>query len=144
MAFMLGGTKCWKKRRVSGGLAVFYEWFEDKATLFITRDQQFALSGNRGSAAIAQDVAHLYADSTTGAPTPHLIAFAAQACGELSLEPSRMNIKKIADVIVEGLEDLVRMPPEPSHLQLHGKKERPIGEIELKSGGRTVAAHEIH
>lgn len=145
MGLMLGGAKCWKKRRVTGGLAVFYEWFEGTATMFVTRDQQHALSGNRGSAAIAQPQAYLYADSKSGMPTMRLLEFASQACRELSLEPSRMNIRHIADAIVEGLEDLVRMPPEPTSAQVTGKKERPMGEIALLDGmGRELAGGELH
>jgi hypothetical protein len=144
MGLMLGGERCWKKRRAKGGLAIFYEWFEGKATLFITREHQSALSGNKGSCAIAQDCAWMYADSKTGAPTQRLIAFAMQACVELGLEPSRMNVKAIADAVVDGLEDLLRMPPEPTHKQFTGKMERPLGEIDLKVDGQTVVSTEIH
>ena len=145
MGLMLGGAKCWKKRRVTGGLVVFYEWFEGVGTMFITRDKQHALSGNRGAAAIAQPMAYLYADSKTGMPTDRLIQFAAQACRQLSLEPSRMNIRHIADAIVEGLEDLVRMPPEPTSAQVTGQAERPLGEISLHDGmGREIVSGQVH
>lgn len=144
MGLMLGGDRCWMKRRASGGLFLFYEWFEGEATLFITRDQRFALSGNRGSAAIAQPQAYLYADSKTGAPTMRLLKFAMDACRELNLEPSRLNVKVIADAVVDGLEDLVRMPPEPTHKAVHGKNEAPVGEIALIHGGKTIAESEIH
>lgn len=144
MGIMLGGDACWKKRVVSGGLAVFYEWFEGEGTMFITRATQSALSGNKGSAAIAQEQAYLYADSKTGAPTMRLLQFAGKACIEIGLEPSRMNIKRIADAIVDGLEDLVRMPPEPTHKQLTGKNPRPVAELEVMQGNTTIISTEIH
>jgi hypothetical protein len=145
MGLMLGGERCWKKRRVSGGLMVFYEWFEGEGTMFIAREQRFALSGNRGSAAIAQPQAYLYADSKTGAPTKRLILFAAQACKALSLESSRQNIRVIADAIVDGLEDLLRMPPEPDEKKFTGKPDEPMGEMTLlDSSGRELVSSEIH
>jgi hypothetical protein len=144
MGIMLGGERCWKKRVASGGLSVFYEWFEGEATMFITRRDKFGISGNRGSAAIAQGQAYLYADSKTGAPTMRLMLFAGQACTELGLEPSRMNMKAIADAIVDGLEDLLRMPPEPTHKAVTGKDPRPVGELSLIAGGREVISTEIH
>lgn len=144
MGLMLGGERCWKKRRATGGLAIFYEWFEGEATIFITRANKSALSGNRGSAAIAQSQAYLYADSKTGAPTGRLIQFAMKACTEIGLEPSRMNVRAIADAIVDGLEDLLRMPPEPTHKQFTGKAEHPLGEMDLIHDGQTVVSTEIH
>lgn len=144
MGIMLGGERCWKKRRAKGGLAVFYEWFEGEGTMFLTREHQGVLAGNKGSCAITQPQAYLYADSKTGAPTMRLLQFAMKACVELSMEPSRMNIRHIADAIVDGLEDLVRMPPEPTERQLTGKTPRPIGELELMDHGRTVISTEIH
>lgn len=144
MGLMLGGDACWKKRVVKGGLAVFYEWFEGEGTMFITRAHQSALSGNRGSAAITQEQAHLYADSKTGAPTERLLIFAMKACVEIGLEPSRMNVRHIADAIVEGLEDLLRMPPEPTHKQLTGKNPWPVAELEVMQGNTTLISTEIH
>lgn len=144
MGLLLGGERCWKKRVASGGLAVFYEWFEGEATLFLTRRDKFGLSGNRGSAAIAQGQAYLYADSTSGAPTMRLMEFAGKACSELGLEPSRMNVKAIADAIIDGLEDLIRMPPEPTHRQFTGKNERPVGEMDLMVDGERVISTEVH
>lgn len=142
MGLQLGGDACWKKRRASGGLAIFYEWFEGEGAMFITRAHQSALAGNRGSAAITQPQAHLYADSKTGAPTPRLIQFAAKACTEIGLEASRMNIKAIADAIVDGLEDLVRMPPEPAGRK--AKSGKPEGEIALLDGmGRSLVSGEL-
>lgn len=142
MGLLLGGDRCWKKQRAKGGLIVFFEWFEGEATMFIVRENRSALSGNRGSAAIAQPQAYLYADSKSGAPTGRLIQFAMKACVEIGLDPSRMNVKAIADAIVDNLEELVRMPPEPRNAMFTGK-ERPAGEITVKVDGQTVTQQEV-
>ncbi len=143
---LLGGPSCFKKQRVSGGLMVFLEWWEDatstvgrgEPSLWITRADRYGLSGNRGSACITLPQAYLYADSKTGAPTQRLIEFSLGACRELGLEPSRMNVKAIADAIVDFLPDLVRMPPEPRQDQVHGKPAPVIGEVKLVREGEVI------
>jgi hypothetical protein len=120
MPLLLGGPKCYKHHAYKQ-FVVYYEWFDydtdtigkGEPTIFIRRKYAGALAGNRGSIAIQLPKAHLYADSVTGGPTPYLVAFAMGACKELGLEPSRQNIRQIADCIVDNLPDLLRMPPAP-------------------------------
>lgn len=152
MAFLLGGPKCWKKRKASGGLMVFFEWWDDASSsvgkgecaMLLTRADKFGLSGNRGSACITLPQAHLYADSRTGAPTMRLIEFSRQACIELGFEPSRMNVKAIADAVVDNLPDLVGMPPEPDPDKFASRKARPVGEVSLIADGKTILEGEVH
>lgn len=152
MGILLGGPSCWKKQRVKGGLMVFLEWWNDEKSevgsgepaLFITRADKFGLSGNRGSACITLPQAHLYADSKTGGPTPRLIAFARGACSELGLEPSRMNVKAIADAIVDFLPDLLTMPPEPRPEQVGIKAPPPLAEVTLVDQGKVVYEGTVH
>lgn len=152
MGILLGGPTCWKKQRVKGGLMVFLDWWDDETdslgkgepALFIARADKFGLSGNRGCACITLPQAYLYADSKSGAPTSRLIAFASGAATELGLEPSRMNVKAIADAIVDFLPDLVHMPPEPNPDQFVSRKAKPLGEISLQVDGQTVSHGEVH
>ena len=140
---MLGGEACWKKH-TSRGFGVFFEWFEGEPTVFFTRANRFALSGNRESAAIALPKAHEYAHSKTGAPTPRAMIFAAQACERLGLEPSRGNVYAMLETIMDALPELLKMPPEPSHHALTGKNEKPVGEASIIVDGQTVLESEIH
>jgi hypothetical protein len=138
-------------RQARGGLTVYFEWFDNdrnelgrgEPTLFIARTARFALSGNRGSVAIPMQHAHQHADSKTGAPTAYLIAFAARGCVELGLEPSRDNVRMLADAIVDNLPDLIKMPPEPHPDAFASAKSKPLGVIEVKADGKVVAEEEI-
>jgi hypothetical protein len=150
MPLLLGGPKCFESRKAKD-FVVYFEWFDNdrdligqgEPTMFIRRRNIFALSGNRGSVAIQLPKAHLYADSTTGGPTPYLLAFAIGACRELGLEPSKMNVRALADVILDNLPDLLRMPPAPKADKFQSQTSPKVGEAVISIDGDVVAEKEI-
>ena len=151
MAIMLGGPTCWRKHEVkSRGLCVFFEWWNDEKdalgsgepALFITRLDRFGLSGNRGSACITLPQAFQYAHSRSGDWTERLIKFSMGACTELGLEPSRQNVKKIAETILDFLPDLVKMPPAPDPSRFASRKGGGT-EVALLADGKIVAEAEV-
>jgi hypothetical protein len=150
MGIRLGGETCWLKRK-TGDLLVFFEWWDNERdvlgqgepTMFIGRAARVALSGNRGAAVLPMQQAHYHVDSKTGGPTRHAIEFAKGACDQLGLEPSRMNVFKIASAIADNIPDLLRMPPEPSPDKFASRKAKPIGEVKVVLGGETIVEDEI-
>lgn len=151
IGILWGGPKCYRKKRFKDFM-VFFEWFDEETmevgrgepTMVITRANRFALSGNRGSVLVPMGAAWKYADSKTGGPTRELVQFAAGACDELGLEPSKMNVFKVADAIVENVDELLRMPPEPSPDKFVSRKAKAIGEVTILDGGRVVGQSELH
>jgi hypothetical protein len=151
MGLHLGSNeKCHSKRRYKDFL-IFFEWFdnttdtlgEGEPTMFITRANRFALSGNRSAVAIPMAQGYLHADSKTGGPTPHLLMFCVGGCKELGLEPSRMNIRHLADAIVDNLPDLLRMPPAPSKDKFKSRSNVPIGEAKVMLDGEVIRETEV-
>jgi hypothetical protein len=48
--------------------------------------------------------------SNTGGPSPHAIGAAFKACMTMGTFPAQDTVRKLVDVIVEGIPDLIRMP----------------------------------
>ncbi len=87
---------------------------------------------------IMESAAYLYADEN-GNPTPRLVESAAKASEVLCLNQTNYAVKKIVDVIVDGLPDLVQMPSEPPNEVAKAA----IGEIKLMADGKLIAGQEI-
>lgn len=69
---------------------------------------------------------------------PYLMQQAMIAAKVMGMDQSKATCIRIATIIAEGLEDLVRLPPERP-----GEKPKPIGEADLLIGGRRIATMEI-
>jgi len=87
---------------------------------------------------IMESAAYLYADES-GNPTRRLIESAAKASEVLCLNQTTSSVRKIVDVIVDGLPDLVKMPSEPPNEVAKAA----IGELKLMENGKLVAGQEI-
>jgi hypothetical protein len=87
---------------------------------------------------IMESAAYLYADES-GNPTRRLIESAAKASEVLCLNQTNYAVKKIVDIIVDGLPDLIKMPSAPpNELAKHA-----IGEMQLRANGELVSGREI-
>jgi hypothetical protein len=77
--------------------------------------------------------------SGSGYPTPYCIRQAMTAAHVMAMDTTKDTVKAIVEVILDHIEDLVRMPPEPP------KKETgpPLGEIALFHDGQKVAEDEV-
>ena len=64
---------------------------------------------------------------------------ALKACDVLGLEPTPSNARRIANIVIDGLPDLIRMPaaPEPEY------HKPSFGHLELRANGKPIAAEEI-
>lgn len=136
MGVILGGDTAWKVR-VKNDIVCAYHWVNgEPAMCLYPRDKR------PGAAAfvIMLSVAHQYA-RRDGYPTPYLLEACATAAVVMGMEAQGFTMHRIADIILDGLEDLVRMPPDPP--KAAQKKGKRIGEIELRLGDKTIAAGDI-
>lgn len=100
-----------------------------------------SLSG-AGAYVICLSVAWKYADSTSGEPTPYLVRAAVQGARQLGFSPTdTFAARKIAEVIVDNLPDLIDMPPEPQ--QFNQEQQQAIGEMVIKIDGETIHEREV-
>jgi hypothetical protein len=114
--------------RVFGDIVVAFHWVNGEPAMCLYPKRARAL-GARGAAIICLSAIHKYAKSN-GDPIPeYLIPKAIEAARVMGMDETRPTVKRIADAILESVEDLVKMPPEPD--SLHGPQGRQIGEMSL-------------
>lgn len=139
MPVQIGGAKAWKVRQ-HGDIAVSFQWVNEEPAMILFPARR-SLPG-AGAFVIAISAAFKYADSRTGAPTPYLVRASAQAAQQLGFTNSdTFAARKIAEVIVDSLPDLIDMPPEPQ--QFNQEQAAAIGELSIKVDGETVHEGEI-
>lgn len=135
MGIIVGGPHAWKVQR-QGDIVRAYHWVngEPAMVLFPVRKRLGA-----GAFVICLSMAHTYAKSN-GYPSERLIVQAAKAAAIMAMDTNKGTIHQIASVILDGIEDLVKMPPEPA---LPKKQVAAIGEMTFKSEGKVVARAEV-
>lgn len=141
MGIHVGGPKAWKVRDI-GDIRCAFHWVNGEPCMVLARANSHLM--RYAAIVIEQSKAYMLADSKSGDPTMYLIEKAAEYNQILGFEFSKGSVKKIADIIVEGIPDLLHMPPEPTSMQLTGKAEKPIGELKAVIDGKVVYDGEIH
>ena len=109
MPVILGGQnarKTWKRGQF--GLSLQYVNGEESLCVWPLRGLKGA-----GAMVIGLSAAHLYADSKTGGPTPHLIESCMSGLSVMNIDYAPWALKALADVILDELPELVNMKPEP-------------------------------
>lgn len=136
----LGGTKAWKVK-LKGDVVIAYHWVNNEPAMCLYK--KGAMLVNRpGAFVIPLESAFKYAESKTGMPTPYAIKRAVTAAEVMGFFPDRSTVIRIVDAILDGLVELIEMPPEPTGL--NRKDTDAVGEILLKIGGKTVVEGEIN
>ena len=139
MAVMIGGAKAWKVRQ-HGDIGVSFQWINEEPAMVLFPARR-SIAG-AGAYVICLSAAFRYADSKTGAPTEYLIRQAVAAALQLGFaRTDTFAARKIAEVIVDSLPDLVAMPPEPTGL--NAQEQAAVGELEIKLDGQTIAEREV-
>lgn len=139
MPVQIGGPKAWKVRQ-HGDIGVSFQWVNEEPAMILFPARR-SLPGS-GAYVICLSAAFKYADSKTGAPTPFLVQASAMAVKQLGfMETDSFAARKIAEVIVDSLPDLVDMPPEPQ--QFNQAQQQAIGEMSIKVDGKTIAEREV-
>lgn len=136
----LGGERAWLVR-VIGDVVASYQWLHRPDIDPEGPHPCMCLyAANRrmdtGAYVIPQRNAFAYA-TNRGEPTPALLGMAFKAAQFMGFFPDRMTVKRVIDIIVEGLPDLIRMPSEqPSALEI--KRARLGIEASAAINGKTI------
>lgn len=139
MPVQIGGAKAWKVRQ-HGDIAVSFQWVNEEPAMILFPARR-SLPG-AGAFVIGLSAAFQYADSSTGAPTQYLVQMSVHAAQQLGFSRTdTFAARKIAEVIVDSLPDLIDMPPEPQ--QFNQEQAAAIGELSIKVDGHTVHEAEI-
>jgi len=135
MGLILGGPTAWKVR-AKGDIVIAYHWINGEPAMCL-----YPRVKKLGAAAfvLPLSVAHEYV-RPDGYPTREMVVRCAKAAAVMGFGIERFTIRRIADIICDGIEDLVKMPPLPRTLRKTGKA---VGEIRLQHAGKTIAAGEI-
>lgn len=139
MPVQIGGSKAWKVRS-HGDINVSFQWVNEEPAMILFPARR-TLPG-AGVYVICLSAAFKYADSKTGGPTPYLVRASMAAAQQLGfMSTDTFAARKIAEVIVDSLPDLIDMPPEPQ--QFNQEQAQAIGEMAIKIDGQTVHEAEI-
>lgn len=139
MGITVGGTTAWKV--VSRGpIALAFHWIngEPAMVLFPTRGR--AMMNGCMPYALPLSRAHeLVKDGTDGSVVDSAVLWdrATTATRVMGFGNDAQVAMKVADVILNGLDDLCDMPPEPTVLEAK-RTPAPTGGLEVRVAGETV------
>lgn len=134
MGLIIGGDKAWRKYR-KGDIAIAYHWVNGEPAMVL-------FPGNRTASplitpfVIPLSVGHQYVNSDGHPNLVNAMSAAIDAARCLGMAPEMSTIHRIIDAIVEGMPDLVCMPPEPAWAQDVGPKVD--GELSITRDGEKV------
>lgn len=134
MGLIVGGEKAWRKYR-KGDLGLAYHWLDGEPAMFL-----FPAGRQTGLGVvpfvIKLGVAHQYADSSGHPNLLNALPAAIDAAHCLGMSSDPGTLHRIIDVIVDGIPDLVSMPPEPDWAKPESGKVD--GELTIKRDGELV------
>ncbi len=139
MGFNVGGPTAWKVHS-RGPIAAAYHWIkgEPAMVLFPTRGRMVLRNCVPYALPLAR--AHeLVKDGTEGSVVDSAVLWgmAVTATDVMGFGDDKQVAMLVADVILNGLDDLCDMPPEPKLLEAQ-RAPAPTGEIAIKVDGDTV------
>lgn len=132
MAVLLGGDNAYKVR-VIGDIVVSYQYVNEEPAMVIYPKIKRTL-GN-GAYAICLSSAYKYAE------VDYLIQQSKVAAEQIGMDITGHTVRRIADCIIDGLPDLIEMPPERTGMNQEQGQE--IGEMLIKVDGQTIAHKEL-
>lgn len=134
MGLIVGGPDAWKIR-TQGDIIIAYHWVNGEPAMVLWPARK-----PLGCVPYCIGMSHAYKYAkNTGYPTPYCIQQAAVAAQVMGMDNGRETVKRIVEIILDGLEDLVKMPEE------RPKKDDspPLGVATLFQGGTKVVEGEI-
>ncbi len=120
--------------RVHGDITVIFSWFNDERAMFLVPH----LRNGAPWYVLCESAAYTWDDMDAN-NIPTVVKKATRACEVLGIEPSPWNCKRIAGMIIDGLEDLIRMPSAPPKEYYRSS----FGNMELRADGQTIADEDI-
>jgi len=134
MGLIVGGPNAWKIRR-QGDIVVAYHWVNAEPAMVMWPERK-----PLGCVPYCIGLSHAYKYAkNTGYPTAYCIQQAVIAAQVMGMDAGRETCKHIVEIILDGLEDLVKMPEE------RPKKDTspPLGVATLFQGGSKIVEGEI-
>lgn len=132
MSVLIGGEKAYLQR-IAGDIVISYQWVNQEPAMIIW--PKIKRLATKGAYVIPIDSAYKYADMD------YLVEAAAKAAEFIGMDESRFTIHRIATAILDGLPDLLEMPPEPNGLNKLQNEQ--IGEAKIIVDGRTILDTEL-
>jgi hypothetical protein len=140
MPVVIGGEKAWLNR-VSGDIGIAYHWINDEPAmcLFPVRKR----ISTAGAFIICMSAAYKYVNPNGHPNLNYMVTAAADAADTMGFSSKdTFIIRKIIDVIADGMGDLLAMPPEPKDLIEKAVREN-VGEMTLTCDGEKIAEREL-
>lgn len=122
------------RTRVSGDIRIVYTWVDGERALVLMP----AVRTHAPWFVVAESAAFRWDDSDPRT-VPVVAARAAKACNVLGIEANATNCQRVARIVIEGLEDLVRMPHEPAD-EYEGAV---IGQLQARADGEVIAQRPV-
>lgn len=132
MSVLIGGEKAYLQR-VIGDIVVSYQWVNNEPAMILW--PKFKRLATKGAYVIPLESAYKYSD------VPYLVEASAKCAEFIGMDATKFTINRIATIILEGLPDLIEMPPEPTNMTKAQGEE--IGEMLIKVDGQTIAHQEV-
>jgi hypothetical protein len=138
--FTLGGDTAWRVR-AKGDMVAAFHWIKgEPAVVLYPRYRRIQVGPARKSTPYClplQSAHEIVAAGSRGEKiNAHALVEKATKCAEVTgMGEDIGTIKRIADLLMECLDDLCDMPPEPKRLK---EKVVPVGDIALQANGKTV------
>lgn len=142
--FTVGGETAWKVR-AKGDLGVAFHWVGGEPSLVLyPLHRTFRLTKGVPYCLPLSSAHEVVSEGThgEGVDASALMAKATRAAEVMGLDTEFSTVSRIADAILESLDDLCDMPPDPAKGQQPADN-TPTGELALKVGGETVFETEV-
>jgi hypothetical protein len=131
---MLGGDVY--EQLTKGDIVHEYKWVDGKPVMLIYKR---VLGNNTPAYMIELSDAHEYATSA-GGPTKALLGrLCFDAAKVLRAENDKATLYRLIDVIVEGMDILLKMPPEPKAIEIANRPSTGNDELTIKVDGQVIA-----
>ncbi len=131
---MLGGV-CYKRYK-HGDIICEVKWVDGEGVMILYKS---VLGANTPAYMIEHRDAHLFAQSNGYAAKKLLSTYAREAAIALNSEHDKATIGRIIDVILNCMEDLIKIPPEPRAQAVANQPSSGHDELSIKVNGKTVA-----
>jgi hypothetical protein len=133
MPVHIGGKQAYLQR-ITGDIVSSYQWVNEEPAMILWPAIRRTIGG--GAYVICLSSAFKYTDQK------YLIQQAVIAARQIGMDETSFTIRRIADVILDGLGDLLAMPPTPRDWKDKEIAEN-IGELLIKVDGETIAHREV-
>ena len=120
--------------RQHGDITAIYTWVNDERALVLVP----TFRAGAPWFIVMENAAYTW-DDHNPRNVAHVVAKSMKACEVLGIEPTPVNCRRIAGIVIDGLPDLIRMPSSPP-AEFHRAS---FGHMELRADGELIAGEDI-